>query len=160
VNEKYAAVIKSELDEEQATTTDFRSRSLTIVTTSGGLVTLLAGLIAIAAGGSKTWEIPDGALWPLGVALGSYVVAAFLALSIHIPRITNRATIEGLEELLEADDDDDEATMAIADLQLATLTSMRVLNGERSWFLLSSIAAEIVAIAATGLTAWRIISSL
>ena len=160
MNSNYADLIKAELDEEQATVGDFRSRSLTIVTTSGSLVTLLSGLIAVAAGGSKTWTLPSGAHAPLAIALVFFVGAALLALWIHFPRDVQRATPEALEALLSADDSNDVAIEAIAGLRLTTLKSIRSLNRERAWFLLLAIAAEIVAIAATGLTAWKIIESL
>jgi hypothetical protein len=160
MNEKYADLIKAEVDEADATTSDFRARALTIVTTSGGLVTLLSGLIAVASGGSKTWVLPSEARGPLGWALVLYVVAAVLALLIHIPQKVERATPEALGELLTADDTNAKAISAIADLHLATLTSIRTLNARRAWYLLMAIAAEIAAIAATGLTAWRVVESL
>jgi hypothetical protein len=111
-------------------------------------------------GGSKTWKFPGSAHGPLAVALVAYVLAACLALWIHVPRTVQRATTKGLEELLNADDPDEESVEAIADLYLTALKSERGLNGERAWVLLGAIAAEIAAIAATGLTAWRVIDSL
>jgi hypothetical protein len=91
------------------------------------------------------------------LALIFYVLAAVLALRVHIPQDVQRATLPALTQLLDADDSDAEAIPAVADLHLTTLRSVRSLNGTRAWFLLLAIASEIVAIAATGVTAWRVI---
>lgn len=160
MNSNYANFIKEELGYTDSTTADYRSRSLTIVTTSGGLVTLLAGLIAVASGGSKTWVFPTSARGPLAVALSCFVLAAVLALLVHLPRNVKRATTEGLKALLTAADPDAEALDAIAEVHFKTLKSLRRLNGQLAWFLLLAIALETVAIGATGWTAWRIIDSL
>jgi hypothetical protein len=156
----YSAFIEAELVDERAAQSELRQRSLTVVSTSGGLVTLLAGLIAIAAGGDTDF-LPKSGRGPLAVAMVSYVVAAVVALCANVPRKLKAAKVGDLAARVEEDkfwitEADDSSLRAIADLRVRALTVLRRSNGQLAWVVTAAILAEVVAIGATGLTAFEI----
>jgi hypothetical protein len=158
---EYADLISAELAGEEATATEFRQRSVAVVSLSGTLVALLSGLLAIAAG-SKEEFLPGSAHGPLLTAMVLFVLAGVAALVVNIPLNQERASADELRRLVTQQwgDAPDNAARAVAEVRVTTLKSMRGQNQFRSWFLLVAIALEIGAVGATGLTAVRIADSV
>jgi hypothetical protein len=158
---QYAEFIEDELEKEDRTLSEFRQRALTVVTTSGGLVTLAAGLIAIAAGSRKDY-LPTAGRGPLAWAIVTYVLAALVALVVNVPTFkVRRATAATLQARVNGDEfwvveSESDSLRAVADKRVTTLKTLRDANRWRAKALTVAIFLEVVAIGATGLTAYRV----
>jgi hypothetical protein len=91
VTHPYRDLIEQEVSRAEQDLSAFRSRALTVVTTSSGIVTLLTGIITFGA--SKVEEekgIPDAAIVIIAIALALFVAAAVFALLANSPADIDR----------------------------------------------------------------------
>jgi hypothetical protein len=93
----YAAYIKSLFDYEQNRKTVLEAKASAVVTTSGTLVTLLFGLVAVVTG-AKSFTLPVIAhAWLIG-AVALFVIAVALAVTTaNIPVPYGQATFDAKE---------------------------------------------------------------
>jgi NADH:ubiquinone oxidoreductase subunit K len=159
--DEYARVIQEEFADENAALSEFRQRAVGVVTTSGALVTLLTGLVAIAVGSSSHRPLSGVSDVFLILAIVAFLVAAGLALYVNVPKDVSRADIASLRELTEDkwDDSPFEASLDVANLRIDELESMRGVNKTHERVLAWAIGAEIVAVFLLGLVAFSLVTN-
>jgi hypothetical protein len=123
------------------------------------LVTLLSGLLTIAAG-SKTNLLSVGARWVLGVALVAYVGSAISALVVNVPSEVESPKPDALKALVENDWDDDGWDKSVATTMVTYLGSLSVANAAKTRWLIAAIACEIAGIGFTAILAILIVQHL
>jgi hypothetical protein len=79
----YSDFIKSLLDTEEARTNSLQLRGLALISTSGTLVTLLFGIVAVIKSNSST--VPSTAHGPLVVAAVLFATAAIMGIAVNVP---------------------------------------------------------------------------
>ena len=77
-------LIAAEVARAESDYSGVRARALSIVALTGGLVTLFAGLLTIAASSKHDILQTDGR-WVLLVTLAAYVLSAVAALVVNVP---------------------------------------------------------------------------
>src|SRR5438093_1388669 len=105
---EYNAFVTAQLAEERSTKTSLESRGITVITTSGTLVTLLFGLVALATKTAQTYTLPDPAPGLLVLAAGLFTLAAVFGLLTNWALSYMEASLTGLTELLQRDWDVDQ----------------------------------------------------
>jgi hypothetical protein len=144
----YTNLIEKVVQDERDRKKSFEDRGLTVVSSSGGLITLVAAVAALAPGGLKS-GVPDSARTLVFVALVSFVVAAVLGLSVTFPLNYAEPTPDGLERLLEEPFWTGRAFVARrarSNLALDVLRAARDANKIKGRLLMAGIAAEVFAV--------------
>jgi hypothetical protein len=152
-------LITSEVTRAEADYQNVRSRALSIVAVAGGLVTLLSGLLTIAAG-SKAHLLSLAGRWVLGCALIAYVLAAISALIVNVPSEVDAPTPEALGTLVESNWDDDGWDKSVATVLTTYLGSLVNANKSKNRWLIAAIVCEIAGIAFTAVLAILIVQHL
>jgi hypothetical protein len=146
--ELVAKLIESELDAEEARKTSVESRGNLVITTSGGLVTLLFALAALVSGQDK-YVPPALAVVFILAALVFFVAAAVLGLLTGAVRDYARVKISDVRETVQTEFD----TITIADAQrriaennLAVLEEARRQTTGKAGLLQLAVIAEVAAV--------------
>jgi hypothetical protein len=143
----YAQYIKDQLTEEDARKESIEKRGLAVITTSGTIVSLLFGLVAVLTG-AKEFKLPAGAEPWLGAALIAFVIATFAGLLTNMPLLYLGVKAKELK-LAVADLWDDEPKVAekrIAATHVKVLTRAKSLNAAKGWILVGAVTAELAAV--------------
>lgn len=119
-----------------------RSRALNLVTTSGGFVALVSGLLAIAIGSSKA-TVPTDSRWMIAVSLASFVASTVFALLINRPQLVMGSKAEQLKTFVENDWDSDGWDRSIAKIRVEYIKSLRKDNRTTAKWLSNSIGFQI-----------------
>ena len=135
-----AEVTRAELDYQNV-----RSRALSLVAASGGLVALVSGLLAIAAGSSKS-AVPSDSEWTIGIALGFFVISTICALEINLPQQVISGDVSKLGSLVECHWDDTGWDKSVATILVQYLASLRKDNSRNAKWLKASIGLQILGI--------------
>ena len=152
----YAVLISSEVERAEADLTAFRSRALTVVTTSSGVVTVLTGLVTFAAStadravGLSAWSILFIAL-----ALAAFVVATVLALAANRTRSTEVPDLDGLasvERWNDGDSDSEHERVASAVL-IPYVNSLHAAAKQTAVLLDGAILSQVVGIVLASISA-------
>jgi len=101
VSKELAAHVSAEVARAEQDYQSVRSRALNLIAVGGGLVTLVSGLLAIAAGGSKGDVVDTSTKFILGTGLAAFVVSIILALLINIPGWVTATDVADLREKVE-----------------------------------------------------------
>ncbi len=162
MTEKYSAYIASQVSDAASASQETTKRAITVVTTAGGLVTLLSALVGFATINRKDAFFPASARGVLGWALVFFVAAAVVALVTQLPLLIAVPEVESLEKLVTESwgDTEKDAGQQVAAAQVDQLKTDLRMNTIRSWLLIGAITAEVVAVALTGVTAGRIVHSI
>jgi hypothetical protein len=158
----YGSLIDAELSSASAASQEISRRALTVVSTSGGLVTLLSALIGFAAVNRKDAFFPATARGPLTAAVVAFIAAAVIALLAQLPLLVRFIDVSALRKVVNDSWGDTEsvASQEVASVRVDVLATARCMNTVRSWLLVGAITAEIAAIAASGVMATRVVSAL
>jgi len=148
--------VASEVARAELIFQNFRSRALSLITTSGGLVTLVSGLLAIAIGTGKS-TVPVDARWTVSISLFSFVVSTIFALMINTPKRIKSSDEADLAKLVENDWNDSGWGQRVAELLVVYLTSLRKDNVRTSKLLTKSIALQISGIFFIAVSAFLIL---
>ncbi len=143
----YAEVVRDQLTGELDRKESFEQRGITVVTTSGVLVSLLFGFAALGASG----PIPIDATTPLLLALGAFSLAAIFGLATNIPRPYEELEISALQRLVEKtwwEAAPSDGARRVAEARLVALGSARQRNTQKGNLLMTAIALEVLAVAA------------
>ena len=144
----YAAYIQSLLDHEQDRKTVLEAKASSVVTTSGALVTLLFGLVAVVTG-AETFKLPEASRGWLIAAILLFVVATGLGIATaNVPVPYGRASFE-IDELQQAWSQPTSAAranVAKAQLQLIPIAAKR--NDLKVTLVISATLAELLAVGA------------
>jgi hypothetical protein len=144
--EVYSELVKSLLDVENTRRTSLEQKGAAVITTSGTLVTLLFGLVAVITSADKL-VLPGQAHGPLVAALILFVVACGFAImmSVPIPYGQSSITIEQLAGWW--DHTPPRAQAAVAGLRLRAVDTARRRNAIKVVLLLVALLSELTALA-------------
>lgn len=145
---EYSAFVAAQLAEERTTKTSLESRGITVITTSGGLVTLLFGLVALATKEAQTYTLPALSTQLLVAAAIALTAAGVLGLLTNFAFGYEEASIEGLRGLLgrEWGDSQLQGQVDVATTNIAILEAARNKNALKAWILRFSMLAEVVGV--------------
>lgn len=143
----YDELLKEELARQEARKASFEQRGLAVVTTAGTLVTLLFGLSAIATATSTGDPFRhEETLW-LAFALGLFVISASLALSANFSMSYRSVDAQDIKARLEAEDDPDDAALAVAELHAEILATAQEKNTLKGRLVTVALGIEVTAVA-------------
>ncbi len=154
-------VIAGEVARAEADYKAVRERSLSIVGVAGGLVTLVTGLLAIAAGtrSGQHLGLPPDAYSSLICALVAFVLAAICALLINLPATVTVFDVNDLKEKVDKEYDAEGVDRQASSLLVDYLGSLRTSNNRTAWLLTASIFFEILGIGGTAVAAILIVTN-
>jgi hypothetical protein len=143
----YAEYIKDQLAEQDARQESIEKRGLAVITTSGTIVSLLFGLVAVLTG-TDEFDLPSGAEPWLGAALVAFVLATLAGILTNIPLLYIAVLPKELRLLIDSfwKDEPAVAEMRVAATQVKVLARAKILNGAKGWVLMGAFAAEFAAV--------------
>jgi hypothetical protein len=129
---------------------------LNLITTSGGLVTLVSGLLAIAIG-TQNSVVPIAARWTISISLASFIISAICALLINKPAKISSSDEKYLKKYVENDWDAEGWGKSVAAQLVVYLASLRNDNVRTSKLLTTSIALQKSGISFIAITAFLVL---
>ncbi len=147
----YADYIREQLAGQEARKTSLEQRGLSVVTTSGALVTLLFGLTTLAVE-RESFTLPEASRALLVAAVVFFVIAAVAAIVTNMPLSYEGVTPSALLGAVKERWNDSEALAT----QMTSLTRIKVLesarrrNNIKAIALFAGMVSEIVAVALVG----------
>ena len=153
------ALIRDEVDRAEADFAALRTRGQTVLTASGGLVTLLGGLLVIAVGRDATMELSALTVGAAVVAILLFISATVMVLLMYLPseaEVPDSADLaHRAEKEWDSDWDQDVALMLVK-----YLTSLRRANATRANQLALAVGAEVLALVGVAVMALTLIPRL
>jgi hypothetical protein len=125
---------------------------MSVLTASGALVTLLAGLLAIAVGRDSALELSWLSVGLATVGLLSFVAATVFVLLMYLPADVDAASGADLERLVD-ESWADEWEQEVARVLVTYLRSVRAANGALNERIKLAVMFEVGGIAATAFLA-------
>jgi hypothetical protein len=159
VANELGSFIAAEVTRAETDYKNVRDRALSIVGVAGGLVTLVSGFLAIAAGEKKDF-LPSEGRSVLIAALVAYVVSAVLALLVNRPQGVAVADETYLETSAKDNWGERDWEQKVAVVSATYLVSLRHANTQATKLLLGAILFEIGGIAMTAIMAMTIVGHL
>lgn len=147
----YVAFIDGELKAERERRAALDARGLSVVTSSGSLVALLAAIGAFASGSGK-FELPSGARLLLMAMLAAFASAAALGILVNQSRPYDVALTETLDKMVTDrwGDDRVDSRNNVARLNIRTIHTLRNGNDRKARLLSYALLAQLVALVALG----------
>jgi nitrate reductase NapE component len=147
----YADYIREQLAGQEARKTSLEQRGLSVVTTSGALVTLLFGLTTLAVE-RESFTLPAASRALLVVAIVFFVVAAVAAIVTNMPLSYEGVTAGALRGAVRErwGDSEEAATQMTSLTRIKVLESARRRNNVKAIALFAGMVSEIVAVALVG----------
>jgi len=156
----YAELIKDQLLEERSRKASIEQRGLAVITTSGGITSLLLGLaLLVTADGSP---LSIGALLSLAAAVVLFVAAAVEGLWANWPRPFMEARPDELSRLVTLDywsADPLLGEMRSAEARIGILKTARDMNDRKVSTLAWAIRLEVIAILVVSVSVVLILAS-
>jgi hypothetical protein len=152
------AHVAAEVSRSEADYQNVRNRALSLIGVSGGVVALVSGLLAIAAGTTKV-TLPASAKWTAGAALVAFVLSTVCALITNNPGNVVASKVSGLRELVDSHWDDEGWDQQVASILVDYLDSLRANNASTANWLQRSIGCQMVGIALIATTAILILTN-
>ena len=153
------ALVSAEVTREETRRTDFRSRSVTLLGISSGIVTITTGLVANAA-------ISPGLKFSFTSAVLSVAALVALVASACFTLLVNTSThdyiVEDVTDLavdVNCKWDDPGWDQEIARLQVDYLSRLRNSNEKKKWLLNMSVFSQILGVAIIAATAVIVVTS-
>lgn len=145
----YAAVIQSLLAEENARKASLEQRALAVITSSGGLITLILALAALLWGKDPSASLAATPRALLVTAVGVFVAAAAVALVANSPRTYWGFNDDDLDQMIAGwRFDAEEAAEQVAALQAERVKRASAANQRKA----RQLQAAVI-LAMSGLTA-------
>ncbi len=144
--DEYSKLIADTLSEERERKHALESRGLQVVTTSGGLVTLLVALSKLA--GIDVVQGPSrGLIW---LSMAAFVGAALGGLLVNRPAIYEEVDPDNLGELAQSEDfwtaPREIGSRRSAEVQVKVLKDHRSVNGTKANIVFLAMIVEVLAI--------------
>jgi hypothetical protein len=140
----YHALLTDQLADERAKKNSLEQRGIAVISTSGTLVTITLGFVALATR-AQTYVLGATVVVLLVVALAGLVLAAATGLVVNLPA---RLPVVDAGELAAASGDDDLETVRAEHEVLAhVLTDLRQVNRRRAQILFAALLVEVTALA-------------
>jgi hypothetical protein len=140
-------VARAELDYQNV-----RTRSLSLITTSGGLLTLVASLLAVGVGTANA-IVPTDSRWTVAIALVAFLSSAVCGLIINLPQRVISSDETQLGGIIEQHWSESGWDEEVAKVLVTYLVSLRDDTGHTSKWLRAAITLQICGIGFVGLTA-------
>lgn len=156
----YATFIKAQVDAEEARKTSIEARGITIITTSGALVTLLFGLSALFTGAEG--YVPPGEVDDLLYgALALFVLAGLAGLVTNVPLLYENVKPTELQRVVRDlwADPSDRASKRISATYVKFVYRAQKLNQIKAYVLLFGLLFQIVAVVLVALAVRSILSA-
>lgn len=153
----YAAYIKSLLDYEQTRKVSLEGKASAVITTSGALVALLFGLVAVITG-SKTFVLSTASHGWLGAAMILFVVAAAFAIvgnGLPVGYGDVQFDAKNLEELFAGPALD--ASVNVAQAQLEQTAIAKKQNNRKAKLVIAGVSSELAALAMLTVALFQIV---
>lgn len=143
---EYSAYAEALLAAQDARKASLGQRGLAVITTSGTLVTLVFGLVALLTK-ANDYRLPHSAHGWIGTALVSFVIAAVLGLVSNVPLNYGGPNFDG-EGTLRAvwDDEGVVARRRVTETRLNDYRQAQKRNGFKAWVLVAGMAFEVGAV--------------
>jgi hypothetical protein len=149
----YRTLIDGMVAETRATKASLEQRGLAVITTSGALVALLLGIVAIVKG-ANGYVIPGLAALLLAVALVLFGAAAIAGLIVNWPRGYQEVKVADVRALVENQAEWEGPAVAAqresASALLNVVEAARSLNNGKGRWLKRAMTLEVVAVAFMG----------
>jgi hypothetical protein len=140
-------------DETKRAETDFtavRNRGQAVLTVSGGLITLVGGVLALAVGKDKTLVLNGFSAAAIVIALLGFVSATLYVLAMFGPSTVRGLDVDDLADYVEHNWDDDGWDQQAAKVLAEYLVSLRGVNEGLADLLVRAILCEVVGIVSVG----------
>lgn len=144
----YGELIAEQLVEERSRKESLEARGLSVITSSGVLVTLVLGLSALGTE-AGTLALPQLARTLLIAAGASFVLAAVCGIAVNFPMPYREVSIAALRRLTEArwwDNKVSPARRRTAEARIEVLAAARETNAWKVRFLLAGLIFEVLAV--------------
>ena len=141
----YADFVKSLLDAESLRKSSLEQRGIGIITSSGALVTLLFGLIAVITS-SKTFVLHARVHGWLAAAAILFVLAALAGIVMNVPLFYGQIVVTEGELRASWDDTAADAQAAVTGVRLKRLGQASKLNTIKAWILILGVLLELAAL--------------
>jgi hypothetical protein len=145
----YHALVADQLADERAKKSSLEQRGMAVISTSGTLVTITLGFVALATR-AETYVLGAPVVVLLVLALVGLVLAAATGLVVNLPA---RLPVVDARELAEVartgwnDDPGPEAVRAEHEVLAQLLTDLRQVNQRRARLLFAALLVEVTALA-------------
>jgi hypothetical protein len=156
----YAGFIAQQLEVEEGRRASLEQRGMSVISTSGALVTLLFGLAAFVTE-KKGFALPGAARTLLFVALAFFLVAAVLAIATNAPLRYLGVRTDDLRRAVEQlwDDSRVEAEQRISATRVKVLAETKRLNNVKGKVLVAAMCAQVFAVLFVALAVGEILRS-
>jgi hypothetical protein len=144
----YAAYIKEQLAAQDARKASIETRGISVITTSGALVSLLFGLVGLLTG-AEHYELPDGAHPWLYAAMIAFVIAAVAGIVTNVPVFYSGVKTSDLQKAVKGSiwgDTPDDAERRVAATNVKVLATAKSRNTFKGFVLLAAIVFEVLAV--------------
>lgn len=156
----YRSLIDDELARETDRKSSFESRGLQIVSSAGGIVTLLFALAAVVTN-LKTFTPGGGTKDFLIVALVLFVAATCCGITANDPTRYGEPTVTSLRGLLTDGawiGDVPSAQRQVAQMEITMIEEARRANNRKAWYLRIGLSLEILGVAAVAIAVLLILT--
>jgi hypothetical protein len=154
--EVYTDFVKLLLDAENTRRTTLEQKAGAVITTSGTLVTLLFGLVAVITG-ADTFTLPGPSHGWLVAAIVYFLAAAVLALLISVPLPYGQTDITATDLAGWWNQPPEQALAAVSGVRLQALAAARRMNRFKARTLVVATAFELVAVLMLGIAVLHIL---
>jgi len=144
----YAAYIKEQLAGQDARKASIEQRGISVITTSGALVSLLFGLTALLTG-ANDYQLPSGAEPWLYAAMVAFVLAAIGGIVTNTPLFYSGVKTSDLQKAVKGSlwgDNADDAERRIAATDVKLLATAKARNTFKGFALLGAVSAQVFAV--------------
>lgn len=144
--EVYSGLIQSLFDAELARKSTLEQKGSAVITTSGTLVTLLFGLVAVVTGAAH-FSLPRSSHPWLIAAVVAFSLSALLAILVALPRPYGETEVTADQLRDWWADSLPDAEFAVAALQLRRIETARRRNGTKVGLLLAAMFCQLIGLA-------------
>lgn len=144
----YSELVAEQLTEERARKASLEARGLSVISTSGVLVTLLLGLSAVVST-TTDFELPQTAKLLLATAGALFVLAAVGGIAANFPAPYREIRVAALRRLTEERWWENQASPAQRRAAQARIDILGAARGVNAWkvrFLLAALILEVLAV--------------
>jgi hypothetical protein len=146
-------LIEAEVGRAESDMTAVRARGQAVLTASGALVTLLAGVLALAAGKDAVLTLTRVTVGATVMALLAFVGATIFVLIMYLPSRVEAVSNEDLAQYARENWGDEGWDQQVGIVLTTYLESLRSANRTSFRLLVCAIAAEVIGIASAAVMA-------
>jgi hypothetical protein len=154
----YTEFVKGLVDAEAARRTALEAKGGAVIATSGTLVTLLFGLVAVITG-ADTFTLPGPSHGWLLAAIALFVIACFVAILVSIPLPYGETTVTVANLAAWWGQPVAQAQAAVSGVRLQALAAARRMNALKARILILATVVELLALVMLGIAVLRIVTA-